>query len=144
MAVIRLSSMPPSANNLFATGKGGRRFTSKRYQQWKGLAGWELQAQRPAPARRPVEIIIGLPAPSQAVCKRRKGTSTRRRDADNYIKPLVDLLVRHDVLPDDHSGWVKKVSAEWISGQTDVTVRLVPRTATAARGGNPGGRQLVP
>ena len=79
---------PPPSNNLFANKPGGGRFTSKRYKAWQRTAGWELQSQRQGCIGGPWEIDIALP----------RGLTG---DVDGYIKPVLDLLVRHRVVDDD-------------------------------------------
>lgn len=121
LTTIRLKDRPPSTNNLFAS-SGKRRPRTKAYKRWQTAAGWQLKVQRPVPARGPVVVLIALP----------RGKTRRRADADNYAKPILDLLVTHDVLPDDSSEWVHEVRIKW-ADQADVTIDLIPaKTSSAA------------
>jgi Holliday junction resolvase RusA-like endonuclease len=80
--------LPPSTNNLFANGKHGGRFKTDAYKQWLNDAGWELKTQRPQRVAGWVDITILLP-------------EAMRGDADNRIKPVLDLLVKQDLIDDD-------------------------------------------
>lgn len=94
---------PPSVNTLFpANRKTGRRFVSRAYKSWK-LEAWALikQARIPRIADR-VDIEIQLTAKDR-----------RARDADNYVKAVVDSLVEGGVIPDDNSRHVRSVRPVW-------------------------------
>lgn len=94
---------PPSTNNLFVNaGKRGR-VRSSRYEMWLNEAGWELKSQRPVKHTGPVNVTIAL-------CPFDK----RRRDADNGCKAVLDLLVKHQVIPADDNRFVKSVTAKWV------------------------------
>lgn len=86
-SIILKLPVPPTTNNLFMT-VGRKRVRSKRYRTWLDQAGWELQRQRVGCIGGPWEADIALPA-------------GLRGDTDNYIKPLLDLLVKHQVVDDD-------------------------------------------
>jgi Holliday junction resolvase RusA-like endonuclease len=91
----------PSVNNLFATGKNGRRFISKKYAAWKKSAESCLKEQRPRSFIGPVNLTITLSDP------------TRPSDLDNRIKALADLLVEHKIIEGDHDKIVRKITASW-------------------------------
>ena len=110
---------PPSVNNLFATGSGGRRFRSRRYLGWARQAGWDLLAQRTPAISGPVAISVHLTPPDRA----------KRRDADNYLKPILDLLVAHGVLPADDARVVRQVGAQWVAGDQPRALVLISRVS---------------
>jgi hypothetical protein len=90
-------AVPPSANNLFFNlRKGGRRKTAK-YSAWIDGELKALIAQRAKPVAGRVSVSITIP----------NGT---RGDADNRIKPCLDLLVRAGIIPDDAGTYVGAVS----------------------------------
>lgn len=94
---------PPSVNNLFVNaGKRGR-IKSSRYEIWLHDAGWELKAQRPIKHKGRVHVTVAL-------CP----TDKRPRDADNLLKPCLDLLVKHQVIEGDDSRFVRSVTAKWV------------------------------
>lgn len=93
-SIVRLP-FPPSVNNLFAQARVNgktRRFQSKRYKAWRREAEAHLLWKH-SPLPRftyPVSVGIIIQPPD-----------ARRRDADNLVKPLLDLLVRVGMLADD-------------------------------------------
>lgn len=93
--VIRLSEVPPSTNNLYENRAGGRRKAS-RYAQWITAMGTELMVQRPTKheGRVSLQMVFGFP-------------DKRPRDAFNYVKAVEDLLVRHGVIQDDNTRYVR-------------------------------------
>ena len=100
---------PPTANGLFAT-VGRRRIKSRRYRAWLTEAGWELQRQRNGCIGGPWEADIALP-------------TGLRGDADNYAKPILDLLVKHHIVDDDkHCRRVSVAKAKSV-GSCIITLR---------------------
>lgn len=100
--VIRLP-MPPSVNDMYFNNKNARgrgRVPSKLYEKWKIDAGWELKAQHVKPTEGQVHIKIDL-------------DDTRRGDADNRAKPVLDLLVSHGIIKNDSKKFVQRVSIGW-------------------------------
>src|SRR5262245_15490543 len=78
---------PPPLNSLYPT-VGRRRIKSKRYKAWEHEAGWLLLRQRPGQINGDWEIDIALP----------RGLIG---DVDGYSKALLDLVVKHQIVPDD-------------------------------------------
>ena len=93
---------PPTANNLFPTGKNGRRFMSPKYKAWRDQAGWALAAQHPAPTRGPVAVTYDI----------RRIADRRRRDLGNMEKALSDLLVHAGVIEDDCL--IEELTLRWV------------------------------
>src|SRR3569832_786395 len=93
--------MPPSVNNLFPS-VNGKRVPSKQYRQWKEEADACLwQAPKPLPkftGRVTVALSFG----------KTKGLS----DVDGRIKAPLDWLVRHQIIVNDDSRYVRRVTAE--------------------------------
>ena len=73
-------SWPPSVNNLFLNVQGRGRVRSEAYKAWAIEAGYRVN--RAARLKGPVSVSVALCAPDK-----------RRRDADNSLKPILDLLV---------------------------------------------------
>ena len=109
--------IPPSTNNLFVSSRRGYRFKSRRYNAWLTEAGWILKVQRAGRIAGPVQVVI------RATPKR------RRRDADNLIKPLLDLLVSARVIEGDDWRVVRSVTAAWCDGIEHGLVRVEIRQA---------------
>lgn len=113
---------PPSANSLFANRKRDPfakptarklpgRVKTKAYREWIEEAGWKLLMQRPGRIAGRYEIKI---------------TAGRdRRDLDNLIKAISDLLVAHFVIEDD--SLAERVTLSWgpTGAETVVVVRAV-------------------
>jgi Holliday junction resolvase RusA-like endonuclease len=85
--------VPPSANNLFVSGVS-RRVKAPAYRAWLREAGWRLKLQIP-PTAAMCATVAG------PVRVRIEAGLARRRDLDNAIKGILDLLVRHRVIEDD-------------------------------------------
>jgi Holliday junction resolvase RusA-like endonuclease len=111
---------PPTTNGLFAS-VGRRRIKSKRYRSWQKEAGWELQRQRCGCIGGPWEADIALP-------------TDLRGDADNYAKPILDLLVAHGVVDDDRYCRRLTVAKAGTVGPVIVTITPAPQGHTDTRG----------
>lgn len=81
--------IPPSVNNLFFNRAKGRAKTAK-YDKWIHDAGIMLNAARARPVASPVRVSISV------------GECNSQRDLDNLSKPILDLLVRHKIIPNDN------------------------------------------
>ena len=103
--------VPPSTNHLFATFKG-RRIITREYKAWRENAGWEIVTQRPKAVTGPVSITLYLPF-------------IPNRDADNFLKPALDLLVTHKLIQSDAMKCVKRLLV-LIHGESYVGVDISP------------------
>jgi crossover junction endodeoxyribonuclease RusA len=92
---------PPSTNSLFRNVRGRGRVRSEAYKAWAIEAGYRVN--RAARLKGPVSVSVALCAPDK-----------RRRDADNSLKPILDLLVKHGVIEADDWSIVRSVKAEWV------------------------------
>lgn len=89
--------VPPSTNALFVSFvRGGKntkakpaRVKSDPYKAWLEDAGLHLNRQQPPKFDGDVAITYCIPR-------------NKRRDIDNYAKPLGDLLVKHGVIVNDN------------------------------------------
>ena len=101
---------PPSVHGLY---RGGRwkGDISPEYKAWRDKAGHMLNRQSVPSFSEPVRIFIRLVAPDK-----------RRRDGDNYAKGILDLLVSHDVIPDDDRKTVLSHYVEWADEGQPCTV----------------------
>lgn len=98
-ALLALPELPPSANALFANAASGRTKTAL-YRLWLAAAVQDLRQVQRAPlikGRITVAIVAQRP--------------TGRRDIDNLAKPLLDLLVKAEVIEDD--SLVERLSLHW-------------------------------
>lgn len=101
---------PPSANRLWRS-YGKNVCKSKEYTSWLVAAGLMARSQRPAAIVGPYKILINASRPDK-----------RRRDIDNLIKPIGDLLQSIGVVRDDCD--CEMVSARWVTTGEGVNVRL--------------------
>jgi len=108
--------VPPSANNLYPTGRNGRRFPSAEYKAWRAVAGPLLSRIPPATAF-PVELRYTLAGKVNAL-----------RDIGNVEKALTDQLVAEGVLPDDRLKLVGRIvlAHEPDAGEPRVVVEVLP------------------
>jgi Holliday junction resolvase RusA-like endonuclease len=105
---------PPSANAMFMferTRRGKRRLCPK-YIEWRDRAGWQLKMQLvgipPVDTRFDVEITVPI----------------SRKDADNQIKPILDLLQNCGAIENDANAVSVSIRVE---KRTDCCVVLTPR-----------------
>lgn len=104
---------PPSANGLFSQRRDGRRFPAARYVAWRKQADLALMIARRGASlgSGPAIVEIELRPPNK-----------RRHDGDNAIKPVLDSLVRMNVLVDDDLKHVREIRTRWADGEPGATV----------------------
>lgn len=110
--------VPPSTNNLFATGNGGSRFPTLKYWNWQHEADMEILAQRSGQPKivGPVHISITVPF------------SGGKSDLDNRIKAVNDALVRMGIIEDDNDAVVAQITVR-AAQCAKCTVEVLPLTA---------------
>lgn len=110
---------PTSVNRLWRKTATGV-YRSPEYGTWFRAAGNELNAQNPGKVSGPYELRIVLGRPDR-----------RRRDLDNTVKAISDLLVTHGVIGDDSEAI--KITLEWSDAITGAHVFVLsPRRLQAA------------
>lgn len=101
---------PPSVNSIWRGGKGGRHFLSPKYKAWKTEAAYTARAQSTKRISGPYALQINAVRPDK-----------RRRDLDNILKVISDLLVFTGFVDDDSEAqfislqWVEKGPAVWLA-----------------------------
>ncbi|MCB0252127.1 MAG: RusA family crossover junction endodeoxyribonuclease [Anaerolineae bacterium] len=102
VAAIYTLPFPPTVNNLFSGRQ--KRYTSKTYRRWKAQAGLAILAQKRQQGAAPdrVSVRIRLTPPDR-----------RQRDAGNYEKAVMDLLVATGIIEDDRAKYVREVTIGW-------------------------------
>ena len=114
MSQVFILPFPTSANGNYKNVSGGGRAKTANYEAWIKEAGYKLNLQRPKPVEGPVKVVIRAVRPDK-----------KKRDVDNLTKPILDLLVRHKILADDHL--VQSVTSEWTSDNlSGVSVYVTP------------------
>jgi crossover junction endodeoxyribonuclease RusA len=108
---------PPSTNSIWRaqiSKYGARNAVSPEYRKWKDAAGWELQAQRVSCFADKVGIHIELCPPHN-----------QDYDPDNFVKAILDLLVKHQVIAGDSKKYVRRILIEPVdSGLTGARVTI--------------------
>lgn len=98
---------PFSANKMYAPVARGKMVKSKKYNEWinKNIC---IIKDTLIPANKfPIEVEILILADSQWKMK---------CDPDNIVKPIVDLLVRAEIVPDDTSRFIESVKVRYLQG----------------------------
>lgn len=98
---------PFSANKMYTPIARGKLIKSKKYRNWidKNIS---IIKENLLPANKfPIEVEILIMADFQWKMK---------SDADNIVKPIVDLLVRAEIIPDDTSRFVESVKVRYLQG----------------------------
>lgn len=80
---------PVSVNAMYKNIRKGRAKT-KRYMTWANSAGWSIKEQKPDPIKGFYSLTLIL-----------NEKDNRRRDPDNFVKSVSDLLVTHQLIEDD-------------------------------------------
>ena len=108
---------PPSVNHAFYNLSGGGRGKTRAYKDWREEAGWEIKIQKAGKVTGAVAIDCRV-SPVFEV--------KRKRDLDNFLKPLCDALVDLQLIEDDslivdlRIRWDQKIE------QGKVVVRVTP------------------
>lgn len=98
---------PPSVNSLYNGGmRSKRRFISSKYQDWIDVAGQRLAKQRVGKINGLTFVTYGFQRPDK-----------RRRDVQNYLKAVTDLLVKRGIIEDD--SLIQGEYAYWINEPGD-------------------------
>lgn len=109
-ALLTLPELPPSANALFANATKGRTKTAL-YRLWQAAAIQDLRLVQRAPLIKG-RVIVAI------VAERPSG----RRDIDNLAKPILDLLVKAEVIEDDCL--VERLTLQWADNIKGVQIAV--------------------
>jgi len=72
---------------------------SRRLREWQNAVGWDLLRSKPHKWTEPVYITIAV------------GKIPANSDLDGRLKAVLDLLVTHQVIPDDNISIVRGINA---------------------------------
>jgi len=115
-AVTLTLPFPPTTNHLFANRKSGGRFKTAHYKAWATEAGWEAKRQRAGKVSGPYALYITACRPD-----------ARKRDLDNLLKPVSDLLKDIGVIEGDHL--CQKIGMSWGPAGKTVFVNVISTRA---------------
>lgn len=104
---------PPSVNGIWRAAKG-RHYCSPRYQAWKTEAGFLARSQaRTARVSGPYAVQLNFVRPDR-----------RRRDLDNLLKSVIDLLRDLSITDDDSE--CQQIDAKWVGQGPALWVAVRP------------------
>ncbi len=98
---------PFSANKMYAPVARGKMVKSKKYNDWISKNITKIKDNLLPANKFPIEVEILVLADSQW---------KMRCDSDNIVKPIVDLLVRAEIVPDDTSRFIESVKVRYLQG----------------------------
>ena len=122
--VLELPYPPLSGNNQTAAAANGGRYTKKEvlaYRRLVSLAAHE-QGMHGLELEGPLELAIAAAPPNR-----------RRRDADNFLKPLLDAITRARVWLDDSNQVIARTEIEWCDPEPGgrVLLTIIDKSAYA-------------
>ena len=102
-----------SANKMYTPIARGQLVKSKKYNAWiEKHTPMLKEAMEPA-NEFPIDVDILVMA---------DWTWKYKNDTDNLIKPIVDLLKRADIIPDDTTRYVNSVKVRYLQGFKQATI----------------------
>jgi Holliday junction resolvase RusA-like endonuclease len=109
---------PVSVNAMFANngGPGRGRYKTQQYRDWLTAATWRILADKPGRIPGPVSVTL--------VYEEKNG----RRDLDNLIKGVLDLLIERNVIDGDHRSIVREINAKWSKSVQGVRITISQAT----------------
>lgn len=111
-----LTSLPPTSNHRLAVGGTGRMFKTKEYRIWQQCAIHQIREQvsrGQKPLEDEVKVLVRLVFPDN-----------RKRDIDNPLKPINDILTQSGVISDDSRIKRQYVQGLTIKGQQRVIISI--------------------
>jgi len=114
MLVLRLTRLPVPKTNRYVRRRGGKVFKPPRVRNWEVRALWEIKQQYSGePINRKVAVDIVLTLPNH-----------RRRDIDNMLKSLWDVLEKGGVLADDALIYEVRTVKRIVKGEEEVLIKI--------------------
>ena len=114
MIELKLSTVPVPKTNRYVRRRNGAVFIPPRVKNWQKRALWELKNQwegEPIESRVSVDITLILP-------------NNRKRDIDNMLKSLWDVMERAGVLQNDNLIYEVRTIKKVVKGQEGVLIRI--------------------
>ncbi len=104
---------PFSANKMYAPIARGQMVKSKKYNAWIEKHTPILKESMQPANEFPIDVDILIMA---------DWTWKYKNDTDNLIKPIVDLLKRAEIIPDDTTRYVNSVKVRYLQGFKQPTI----------------------
>jgi Holliday junction resolvase RusA-like endonuclease len=98
---------PFSANKMYAPIARGQMVKSKKYNAWIEKHTPIIKEKMSPAVDFPIDVDILIMA---------DWTWKYKNDTDNLIKPIVDLLKRAEIIPDDTTRYVNSVKVRYLQG----------------------------
>jgi crossover junction endodeoxyribonuclease RusA len=114
MLVLKLSQLPVPKTNRYIRRRDGRVFKPPRVRNWEVRAVWEIRQQysgKPINRKVAVDIVLTLP-------------NSRRRDIDNMLKSLWDILEKGGVIENDNLIYEVRTVKRVVRGEQGVLIRI--------------------
>ncbi|RMH08446.1 MAG: RusA family crossover junction endodeoxyribonuclease [Aquificota bacterium] len=114
MIELFLSSLPVPKSNRYVRRKGGKVFKPPRVKNWEVRALWELMNQHSGePLEGKLSVYVELTLPNH-----------RRRDIDNMLKSLWDILEKARVIKNDSQIYEVHTVKKVVKGVQGTRVKL--------------------
>jgi Holliday junction resolvase RusA-like endonuclease len=104
---------PFSTNKMYAPIARGQMVKSKKYNAWIEKHTPILKESMQPANEFPIDVDILIMA---------DWTWKYKNDTDNLIKPIVDLLKRAEIIPDDTTRYVNSVKVRYLQGFKQPTI----------------------
>jgi len=98
---------PFSANKMYTPIARGKMIKSKKYKTWIEINTPIIKENLLPADKFPIEVEILIMANTQWKLK---------SDPDNIVKPIIDLLVRAEIVPDDTGRFIESVKVRYLQG----------------------------
>ena len=113
---LELSQIPVPKTNRYIRRRGGRVFKPPRVKNWETRAVWELRQQYsgdPIEEKVSVDIVLILP-------------NHRKRDIDNMLKSLWDVMEKAGVIKNDNLIYEVRTLKKVEKGKEGVLIEIKP------------------
>jgi crossover junction endodeoxyribonuclease RusA len=111
---LRLSMLPVPKSNRYIRRRGGKVFKPPRIKNWEVRALWEIcQQYSGEPITGKLSIYVELILPNH-----------RRRDIDNMLKSLWDILERGKVIKNDSQIYEVRTVKRVLKGEQGTFIRI--------------------
>ncbi|MFN3813776.1 MAG: RusA family crossover junction endodeoxyribonuclease [Aquificaceae bacterium] len=111
---IILSGIPVPKSNRYIRRKGGKVFKPPRVKNWEVRALWEIKEQyknEPLDCKLSMDILLILP-------------NNRKRDIDNMLKSLWDVLEKAKVIKNDNQIYEVRTIKKVIKGEKRTIIKI--------------------
>ena len=106
---------PFSANQMYVPIARGKLIKSKKYNLW-------IEKNLPL-VKEQMEVVESFPINLEIMILANH-LWRMKHDSDNLVKPLIDLLVKAEIIPDDTSRYIENISVRYLYMPGPPTVRI--------------------